>query len=264
MKAVRLLAAFVLAALFTSCGSPNGTAPVEKEKAPSSTLVLLGGPLKAQVGFKNQYTGQAGAGAPIRLSERFGYFHFGDPRNPEVLLVASDPGDASYRVSCIGLTDIGYDAVLSTASPAKTIRFHKEPGKWDGLYDAERLLRAPGAPAPAPSPAAPASAAPAALSLSKGNVNVEVAWRGGARGAASASPQNDLWGFFYAADPREPLVVVKVLDFGGDAYLVFHAGLTDLPYTVTFTNTATGQKVSFEKPAGPRVFAEGNATTLKR
>ena len=51
---------------------------------------------------------------------------------------------------------------------------------------------------------------------------------------------------FFFSDPCNPEVFVKVLDFGSDRpFLLFWAGLTDLEYTLTFTNQAT-----FTKPSG--------------
>lgn len=101
---------------------------------------------------------------------------------------------------------------------------------------------------------APVPAAGSELVLSRGAVAVSVTWRSqytGQTGQASPLPQKDEFGFFYFSDPNNPEVFVKVLDFGeASPYLLFYAGLTDYEYMVTYRNTATGQSVSFQKPAG--------------
>ena len=94
----------------------------------------------------------------------------------------------------------------------------------------------------------------ALLPLSSSHVWVQVDWKSqytGASGTASAIPKGDAYGFFYFSDPVNPEVFVKVLDFGADRpYLLFWAGLTDLEYTVTFTNPSNRKSYNVTKPAG--------------
>jgi len=95
--------------------------------------------------------------------------------------------------------------------------------------------------------------APQSLALSQGRVQVVVEWRNqysGQSGIAYGLPQEDRFGFFYFADPGNPEVFVKVLDFGQGGALCFVGGLSDLYYKVTFTTLRTGQALIFEKPAG--------------
>jgi photosystem II stability/assembly factor-like uncharacterized protein len=69
-------------------------------------------------------------------------------------------------------------------------------------------------------------------------------------------PENDAFGFFslpgLTGDPGNPEVFVKVLDgtaFNGE-FWVFYSGLTDLEYTLTVTERATGKVKTYVKPAG--------------
>lgn len=98
------------------------------------------------------------------------------------------------------------------------------------------------------------SAPPDVLVLSSGRVWVSVTFRNqysGQTGIGQPLPQKNEFGFFHFADPNNPEVFVKVLDFGADRpYLLFAAGLTDFQYTVRFQNVATGKLVSWTKPAG--------------
>lgn len=56
---------------------------------------------------------------------------------------------------------------------------------------------------------------------------------------------------FTFSSPENPEVIVKVFDWGADRpYLLFWTGLTDLSYSVTFTNLGTGQTATFAREAG--------------
>jgi len=100
------------------------------------------------------------------------------------------------------------------------------------------------------SPVDPATTLP----LIGGQVAVTVTWRSqysGDHGTALPLPQQDGFGYFSFFSASNPEVFVKVLDLPSqDAFWVFYAGLTDLEYTVTFTNRATETSIAFRKPAG--------------
>ena len=80
--------------------------------------------------------------------------------------------------------------------------------------------------------------------------------RTGRTGAGVATPVNDLWGYFsipaITNNPENPEVFVKMLD--GTAingrYWFFYGGLTDLEYTLTVKEDATGLTRTYTKPAG--------------
>lgn len=94
---------------------------------------------------------------------------------------------------------------------------------------------------------------PSRLLLLGRKVSARVSWRNqydGSSGIALPVPKGDQFGFFTFTDPANPEVFVKALDFGPERpYLLFWAGLTDLEYTVTFTNAATGRTYAQTKPA---------------
>jgi len=80
--------------------------------------------------------------------------------------------------------------------------------------------------------------------------------RTGRNGTGVATPMNDLWGYFsipaITGNPNNPEVFVKMLDGTAinGAYWLFYGGLTDLEYTLTVTETATGRQRTYTKPAG--------------
>lgn len=108
-----------------------------------------------------------------------------------------------------------------------------------------------------------------ALLLSGGHVAVTAAFQSQYElgvtcpSTAIPIPQNDRFGYLHFGDVSNPELFVKVLDFGGDSYLVFFGTLSDLQLTVTFTNLQTCQSVVFTKPAGGSCGASDGASLKK-
>jgi hypothetical protein len=92
-------------------------------------------------------------------------------------------------------------------------------------------------------PPRPCAAGPQALCLLDGRFRVEVSWLNqynGESGTGRALPATDSTGFFYFYDASNYELIVKVLDFG-DVIKVFYGQLTDLGFTVTVTDTRSGE-----------------------
>lgn len=81
-----------------------------------------------------------------------------------------------------------------------------------------------------------------------GGLDVEIGV--GASGTAHGVKASDQYASFWFDSPSNPEVFVKVLDFGGDGFLVFHSSLSDLEYTVTFVVLRTGRSYTFKREAG--------------
>lgn len=73
----------------------------------------------------------------------------------------------------------------------------------------------------------------------------------------------DQYGYFWFTTENNPEVFVKVLDFGGDSFLVFHSALSDLEYTVTFKVLRSGLSYSFKRDAG-LVCGLADGSTVKK
>jgi hypothetical protein len=102
--------------------------------------------------------------------------------------------------------------------------------------------------------------------LSQNRVAVSVRYRNqysGATGDGTPVKQLDQYGYFWFDSAGNPEVFVKVLDFGGTNFLVFHSALSDLEYTVTFTVQRTGQSYVFNRPAGSVCGAADGSTVQK-
>src|SRR5204862_158534 len=98
-------------------------------------------------------------------------------------------------------------------------------------------------------------AAAGALCLNNGRFRAEVVWRipsQGAAGVGTAVPLTGDTGYFWFFTPNNLELVVKAVD--GRAvngyYWVFYGALSDVDYTITVTDTSTGQVRTYANPAG--------------
>jgi hypothetical protein len=126
--------------------------------------------------------------------------------------------------------------------PAKAMRL---AGGWPALALAALL-------------AAPATATPCApdedtLCLLGGRVAVEVAWSLPTRqGIGHAVPLTDETGLFWFFDAQNVELAVKALDgrpLNGHLWF-FYGALSDVHYTITVTDTVTGEVARYENPRG--------------
>ncbi|MCG3190927.1 MAG: hypothetical protein DIJKHBIC_00150 [Thermoanaerobaculia bacterium] len=104
------------------------------------------------------------------------------------------------------------------------------------------------------------------LLLSQGRVAATLSWRNqynGKTGIGTPVKQLDQYGYFWFDSNSNPEVFVKVLDFGGSSFLVFHSALSDLEYTVSFKVLRTGQVYSFRRDAGS-VCGLADGQTVKK
>jgi photosystem II stability/assembly factor-like uncharacterized protein len=112
-------------------------------------------------------------------------------------------------------------------------------------------------------PVAPCAADAGTLCLNDGRFRVQVVWRGrvvGTGGAGQAVPITDDTGGFWFFDADNVELVVKVLDGSGvnGHFWVFSAGLSNVEYTITATDTASGTIQSYfnYQGYGPRSVAD--------
>ena len=81
---------------------------------------------------------------------------------------------------------------------------------------------------------------------------VQLTWENqydGSHGVGKAIPRTDLAGFFTFGDPGNVELMIKVLDFG-DVVKVFYGELTDLHFTLTVSDTKTGNVNTYSNTAG--------------
>jgi hypothetical protein len=93
------------------------------------------------------------------------------------------------------------------------------------------------------------------LCLDGGRFAVSATWVNqydGSHGNAVPVAYSDLTGYFTFGDPRNLELVVKVLDFGeaGGPIKVYYGQMTDLQFTLTVTEVATGDVRRYENTVG--------------
>jgi hypothetical protein len=90
------------------------------------------------------------------------------------------------------------------------------------------------------------------LCLLKDRFAVKVDWRNpgnSTSGTGGAVPISGVTGAFYFTDAGNLELMAKVIDYG-DRIDFFYGTLSDLEYTITVTDTNTGQIKTYHNPAG--------------
>ncbi|MEO8189467.1 MAG: hypothetical protein ABI682_03920 [Acidobacteriota bacterium] len=116
----------------------------------------------------------------------------------------------------------------------------------------EKALKWPAAQSPARETGCVGSAT--ALCLNDGRFRVSVTWRdfAGNTGAGTAVPLTGDTGYFWFFSSNNVELAVKVLDARvlNDAFWVFFGALSNVEYTMTVTDSDTGQEKTYRNPAG--------------
>lgn len=198
------------------------------------------------------------AGAARSLGDRSGYFGLpfatGDPDLPEVvvkMLPQGELGSAAAPVFYSSLTNLPYYLTVTDTVTGERRSYASKPGSpLCGGVDIP-----PEPPGASASPHLALKAGEAALSLIGGRFSVALdARRPGSaasiHGAAMAS--GDRFGFFslpeVTGDPQFPEIVVKMIDgrAANGEFWFFQTGLTSLAYTLTVTDSVTGEVQTYE------------------
>ncbi len=146
--------------------------------------------------------------------------------------------------------------------------FFGEPGNWDGDFGAvfpgvagegtNRIVLNVSVQEEGgdPTPTGPCRATATRMCLSDGRFAVDVQWRdpfgSGDSGAGQASALTGNTGTFWFFDPANVELIVKVLDARAlnGRFWVFYGALSNVEYTLTVTDTVTGQRKTYRNPAG--------------
>ncbi len=98
----------------------------------------------------------------------------------------------------------------------------------------------------------PCKASATVLCLQKNRFKVEATFQNqfnGTGGVAKALKSTDVAGFFYFSDKSNFELMIKILQFD-DTVKVFYGQLTNFRFTITVTDTRTGQVKSYQNTAG--------------
>jgi hypothetical protein len=108
-----------------------------------------------------------------------------------------------------------------------------------------------GTPPPSPS-GCPSGTPPETLCLLKGRFHVTGTWQNqfdGSSGTAKPIVNSDLSGFFYFSSPSNVELIIKILDFQTQIK-VFYSQLTNLKFTLSVRDTATGKTKTYSNTPG--------------
>jgi ELWxxDGT repeat protein len=250
----------------------------------AETLCLRGGRFAVRVRWRDPRSGDQGAAGALPLpgSDRTGLFWFFSPDNVELVFKTLDGGPVNgfYWNFYGALSDVEYTIEVTDTATGRRTEYFNPGGEICGRGDTTAFLARPPVPLPVPPPFfAPVRSAAAAgaggtacsgdpgdLCLLGGRFRVEVEWadqRSGDSGLGTAIPFADLSGFFWFFEPQNVELVVKILD--GTAvngrFWVFYGGLSDVAYTITVTDTETGEQAVYDNPPG-EICGRGDTTAF--
>ena len=229
----------------------------------ASKLCLNTNRFELSTEYRVESQGLSGFGVGGPITQDTGHFWFFSPNNIEVVNKVLD-GRAfnnSYWFFYGALSDVKYQITLRDVWSGRIRRYENPQGRLASLADTSAF---PGAvipfgaqPAEATPPAEPIRAGPRGLTRLSSAVPffIRVDWRvpsqgtsGRAQGVVLTSDTAYFW--FFSANNVE--LVVKVVDgrpFNG-YWWVFYGALSDVEYTITITDQATGQQKVYFNPSG--------------
>ncbi|HVT59916.1 MAG TPA: hypothetical protein VHR45_16140 [Thermoanaerobaculia bacterium] len=225
----------------------------------------------------------SGAGHARPLAAGTGAFWFFSPDNDELLLKIVDGAavNGHFWVFYAALSDVAYTLTLTDTATGEQRTYTNPAGKLTSFADTRAFSAASpataggfGGPAAGSTPLPPSASRPEVVALVEATAagcvpaknrlclagarfQVEVTWLlpGTASTPAAAVPLSPDSGAFWFFSPESEELVAKVVDgrpLNGH-FWVFLAGLSDIGYTVTVTDTATGARKQYAKPPGALV-----------
>jgi hypothetical protein len=250
-----------------SLGDPPGCHAAE------NTLCLAGGRYRIETQWLD-FQGRSGMGHAVSLTPDTGAFWFFSPSNVELVLKVLDGRGVNGHAWVFygALSNVEY-SLLVTDTQTGAARLYRNPsGRFGSVADLlafgplgahnPGVTLGPGSVEETPLVAASRTAVKAAcvpgstrLCLQGGRFGVEVSWRDfqGNTGVGTAVPLNGgESGYFWFFGAANVELIVKVLDgrpLNGKLW-VFYGALSNVEYTLTVTDSETGQVKTYVNPLG--------------
>ena len=232
-------------------------------------LCLSGGRFRVEVEWQSQYNGERGTGALQRLSDETGTATFFSPENVELVFKLLDGRGFNdhHWVYYGALSDVEYWLTVTDTLHDRVVVYRNPPGEICGRGDSKAFPQPAGATAPVirahgwnpgRSPASvetDGACPPGALCLLDGRFEVTAEWTkaDGESGVATPLPGADATGTMWFFSPGNIELAIKALDGTtiNNAFWVFAAGLTDVDYQLTVTDTVAGVSKTYSNPSRP-------------
>jgi ELWxxDGT repeat protein len=253
------------------------TLPLEAALPPcvpsTRRLCLAAGRYQVEA-FWRDFAANTGPGTAVGLTADTGYFWFFDPSNVEVILKVLDgTGLNGHRWVFYGaLSSVEYSLTVTDTQTGAARRYVNPPGALASVGDTSAF--GPNGATPSAASVGPrgasytplveashgvaaasvCSASATRLCLNGGRFAVEVAWKDfqGHTGVGTAGSLTGDTGYFWFFDATNVEVVAKVLDGRSlnNKFWVFYGALSSVEYTLTVTDTLTGDIKTYKNPSG--------------
>ncbi|MES1244646.1 MAG: ELWxxDGT repeat protein [Acidobacteriota bacterium] len=235
---------------------------------PSETRLCLGGRYAVEAVWRD-FQGNQGAGHAAPLTADTGTFWFFSPANVEVVLKVLDGRGINDHVWVFygALSNVGYSLTVTDTQTGLSRRYLNPSGQLASVADTsafgprgarESSVAAASPPALVERKEAPVTAACAPsstrLCLNGDRFAVDVAWKDfqGKTGVGKAVGMTGDTGYFWFFDEANVELVLKVLDGRpvNGHHWVFYGALSSVEYTITVTDTQTGEINIYRNPSG--------------
>jgi ELWxxDGT repeat protein len=239
------------------------------------SLCLAGGRFRVDVAWKD-FQNRRGEGHAVPLTADTGTFWFFNPANVEAIVKVLDgrPVNGHFWTFYGALSSVEYALTVSDASTGLARRYLNPSGRLASVGDTNSFGPL-GAALESYTPPAddlalsweprverlatrgstgPCAPSPTRLCLNGGRFAVEAAWRdfrGNTGVGTGVGLTPDTGYFWFFRDPNVE-VVLKVLDGRpvNGHFWVFYGALSSVEYTLTVTDTSTGETRVYENPSG--------------
>jgi ELWxxDGT repeat protein len=255
-------------------------------QASATALCLAGGRFKVEA-FWRDFQGHSGPGQAQPLTGDTGTFWFFNPNDVEVIVKVLDGRalDGAFWVFYGALSNVEYYLTVTDTATGEARRYYNPLGQLASVGDTSAFPAPPSVSPPSPAPpaaarpsaaqpsAAPTSGAqpslahpaapqpaaacqpgPARLCLEGGRFAIEASWTdfNGRSGTGTAVALTGETGYFWFFSSGNVETVLKVIDGRAvnNHFWVFYGALSDVQYTLTVTDTATGAVKTYTNPAG--------------
>lgn len=224
-------------------------------------LCLSDGRFRVEVEWQSQHDGERGTGSLRRLSDESGAATFFSPENVELVFKLLDGRGVNdhHWVYYGALSDVEYWLTVTDTLHDRVVVYRNPPGEVCGRGDSKAFPELAGSTAMSTAPASSVETdgdcRPGALCLLDGRFEVTADWTraDGETGVATPIPGAETTGYMWFFSSGNIELAVKALDGRAvnNAFWVFAAGLTDVDYRLTVTDTVAGVSKTYSNPSRP-------------
>lgn len=227
-------------------------------------LCLNNGRFRAEVFWRVPSQAMSGTGNAVPITGDAGYFWFFSSNNVELIVKVLDGRaiNGEFWVFYGALSDVEYTLKVTDVRTGAVRTYFNPQGNLASAADTFAFAgdTDPGAPetGPVPSTEPPQDAAcsdATTLCVNRSRFRVRVSWSApsqGTSGNGTPVPLTSDTGYFWFFNAANPELVIKVVDgtaFNG-RFWVFSGALSDVEYTITVTDAATGAVKTYQNPSG--------------